>query len=155
MLGAQITLASVIYYLCMWHKQGRERYKDVIPNVIFRKVSNAELWRMMLLKTKETGQDDVAQLLFFKTEFIIIIIIIFLPEWHIGVRVQIWFTAWRWHVTCLWSLPPAEGQLVPPAHPEGEEGPGRFGHRQQLEPKPRAWQPPLAGNRHRFLPPAA
>jgi len=34
----------------------------------------------MLLKTKETGQDDVAQLLFFKTEFIIIIIIIFLPE---------------------------------------------------------------------------
>ena len=60
------------------------------------------------------------------------IIIIFLPEWHVGVRVQIWFTAWRWHVTCLWSLPPAEGQLVPPAHPVGEEGPGRFGHRQQI-----------------------
>lgn len=99
-------LASVIYYLFICYSNEWGKMQICHPNIIFKTVSSPKLERMMLLKTKRQGQEDVVCTVFKKMNFI------FLTECHVCVRVQIWFVAWKWHVARLWSPPPKEGELV-------------------------------------------
>lgn len=132
-------------------------------NIIFMNVSNRKLQRMMLLKTKancaprstkQQGQEVTVCTIFKNWTF-------FFTEWHVCVRVQIWFMARKWHLRCLWSPLPEEYELVleraaGPFHSRfrrGQKGRGQgflcTGSNYTL--KPRARQSLLLGNRHCFL----
>ena len=104
-------LASVIYYLFIWYSNEWGKMQICHPNIIFKKVSNPKLQRMMLMmllktKLKNRGKKMWSVQFFKKMNFI------FLTECHVCVRVQIRFVAWKWHMARLWSPPPTEGEFV-------------------------------------------